>query len=181
VLINKKLIKILPNHIQQKLEGNHSLNKVIKNTIWLFGERGLQLLLALFVGVLLARYLGPEQFGIYNFTIAFISIFSSFTQLGLNGILTRDLVQKPEIKDNILGTAFVLRLFGALSSFIVALITIKLFRSNDLTVQLFVILLSISHFLDAFQIIDCWFKFHSGLNQGTSDYICYSLGNKTTN
>ena len=111
MLINKKLIKILPNHIQQKLEGNHSLNKVIKNTIWLFGERGLQLLLALFVGVLLARYLGPEQFGIYNFTIAFISIFSSFTQLGLNGILTRDLVQKPEIKDNILGTAFVLRLF----------------------------------------------------------------------
>ena len=158
MLINKKLIKILPNHIQQKLEGNHSLNKVIKNTIWLFGERGLQLLLALFVGVLLARYLGPEQFGIYNFTIAFISIFSSFTQLGLNGILTRDLVQKPEIKDNILGTAFVLRLFGALSSFIVALITIKLVRSNDLTVQLFVILLSISHFLDAFQIIDCWFQ-----------------------
>jgi len=156
--IYNKLAKILPNSIQKKLENNYEIQKIITNIIWVFGERGIQFLLAIFIGVLLARYLEPNQFGIYSFGIAFVSIFSIFSQLGLNGILTRDLVQNSDNNDEILGTAFILRLMGCLINLIVGLITIILLRPNDLEVQLFIFLLLISNLFDAFRVISCWFE-----------------------
>lgn len=146
------------NIIQQKLKKNPGLNKVVNNILWLFCERGIQLFLTLLIGVILARYLGPKDFGIYNFAVAFFSIFSSFSHLGLDGILTRDLVQSPQSKDITLGTAFILRLFGAFLSFMIALIFIRLLRSNELTVQLFILFLLIGNFVDSFKIIDYWFQ-----------------------
>ena len=156
--IYNKLAKILPNSIQKKLENNYEIQKIITNIIWVFGERGIQFLLAIFIGVLLARYLEPNQFGIYSFGVAFVSIFSIFSQLGLNGILTRDLVQNSDNNDEILGTAFILRLMGCLINLIVGLITIILLRPNDLEVQLFIFLLLISNLFDAFRVISCWFE-----------------------
>ncbi|WP_414575715.1 flippase [Anabaena sp. CCY 9402-a] len=153
-----KLAELSLKNIQKRLDINPELQKLISNTIWLFCERGLHLLLALFIGVLLARYLGTEQFGIYNFAAAFLGMFSPFTQLGLNGILTRDIVKKPEIKDEILGTAFLLRLFGALLTLVIALIFIRFLRPNDLNVQLLILFLLIGNFFDPFQIIDFWFE-----------------------
>ena len=52
--------------------------------------------IGLFVSVWVARYLGPQQFGLINFASAFVGIFSTIATLGLQGIVIRDIVQYPE-------------------------------------------------------------------------------------
>src|SRR5690554_2106671 len=92
---------------------SRDVRKIAANTGWLFSERGLSLLVSLFVGVWLARYLGPELFGTLNFAIAFVGLFGTFTYLGMSGIVVRDLVEAPDESDEILGTVFGLKLAGA--------------------------------------------------------------------
>ncbi|WP_439664831.1 oligosaccharide flippase family protein [Klebsiella pneumoniae] len=40
----------------------------------------------------LARYLGPNDFGVYNYLISIITLLSPLTALGLNAVVVRDLV-----------------------------------------------------------------------------------------
>ena len=57
------------------------------NTSWIFGERVLRILAGLFVGIYVARYLGPEQFGVYSYAAAFVALFGAIAKLGLDGIV----------------------------------------------------------------------------------------------
>ena len=102
------------------------LRQVIGNTAWLFSEKILQLGLGLLVGVWVARYLGPEKFGLFNYAITFVAMFSPFANLGLDGIVVRDVARDPSNKDETLGTAFALKLIGGIVTLILAVGTIFL-------------------------------------------------------
>jgi O-antigen/teichoic acid export membrane protein len=91
------------------------LRRYLANTSWLMAERFLRMTVALLVGVYVARYLGPDRYGVLNYALSFVGLFSVFAALGLNQIVIRDLVQAPQDLDRILGTAFLLRLEGAVA------------------------------------------------------------------
>ena len=55
--------------------------KYFKNTSWLFGEKILRMIVALFVGVWVARYLGPEKFGLFSYAQSFVALFSVVANL----------------------------------------------------------------------------------------------------
>ena len=55
--------------------------KYFKNTSWLFGEKILRMVVGLFVGVWIARYLGPEQFGTFSYAQSFVGLFSAIATL----------------------------------------------------------------------------------------------------
>ena len=88
--------------------------RYFKNTLWLFLEQVFRMIAGLLVGIWVARYLGPEQFGLFSYVLAFVSLFGSIAKLGLDSIIVRDLINEPDKKDIYLGTAFRLKLFGAL-------------------------------------------------------------------
>ena len=151
-------MQLLPRFIRQKLEERSNLRKIIGNTGWLFGEYGLKLVVGSIVGVLLARYLGPEQFGIYNYALAFVVLLEPISSLGLNAIITRNIVRNPEAKEEILGTAFAMRLIGGFLSLIIIVSLNWLLQPDNLLLILFVGLLSIGNLFKAFQVIDFWFQ-----------------------
>ena len=97
----------------QRLANNNGLKKYFFNTSWLMAENILRLLAGLFVGVYVARYLGPEKFGIFSYSLAFVSLFSSIAKLGLDKILIRELLNQPDKTNELLGTAFWLKVAGA--------------------------------------------------------------------
>jgi len=101
------------------------------NTAWLFTEQVLRLIAGFFVGVWVARYLGPEKYGLFSYALAFVSIFQGIAKLGLDGIVVRDLVQEPEKRDVYLGTSFWLKLLGGIITFLI--ITIILVIQSLLT------------------------------------------------
>ncbi|WP_416262007.1 oligosaccharide flippase family protein [Gibbsiella quercinecans] len=52
--------------------------------------------LGFIVSVWLARYLGPEKFGLFNYALAIIAIYTSVASLGMNGVVVRELIRAPE-------------------------------------------------------------------------------------
>ena len=58
--MNQTWTKYLPDIIRHRLEGRQNLQNIISNTGWLFADRILRMVVGMFVGVWLARYLGPD-------------------------------------------------------------------------------------------------------------------------
>lgn len=93
--------------------GSAGFRKYLTNTSWLFVERVVRLLVVLATGILVTRYLGPELFGQLNYATGFVGIFLALTTMGLDEIVVRDLVRRPHRRDELLGTAAVIKLGGA--------------------------------------------------------------------
>ncbi len=104
----------MPERVFKFIGTKQGFDKYLANTSWMVGEKTLRLLLNLAVGIYLARYLGPQQFGLLSFVLSFVGIFLFLATLGLDSIVIRELVQTPEKQDEILGTAFILKLFATL-------------------------------------------------------------------
>jgi O-antigen/teichoic acid export membrane protein len=152
------MIDKISTFLHDKINKNAESRQISVNIGWLMGDRGITLCLSLIVGVLLARYLGPEDFGKYNYALAFVSIFSNFSSLGLNGIVVRDLVESPNEEYEILGTSFILRLIGSLLSIgLIALIVYLFMPSESRTLPL-ILLLSIVNIVSAFQTVSFYFE-----------------------
>lgn len=93
------------------------LKQNFKNTSWLVLGRVVKLGLTFLVGVFVARYLGPEQYGLYNFTISFVMLFMVVSRLGLNHLMIREFSESPDKSGVYLGTCAALKIVAALISF----------------------------------------------------------------
>jgi polysaccharide transporter, PST family len=135
-----------------------NFKKILGNTAWLVGDKVLRMGASLVVGVWVARYLGVQQYGLFNYAYAFASLFSPVATLGLDSIVIRELVRVPEERYKTLGTTFWLKLFGGFCSIILAVCTIFFVREDDsLTIGLVAIFAS-TGFFQAFDTIDLWFQ-----------------------
>lgn len=128
-----------------------------KNTSWMLIEQFLRIISGLIVGIWLARYLGPEQFGVFSYAVAFSAIFGGVAKLGLDSIVVRDLTLNPEKRDLYLGTAFWLKLFGALLSMAIIILLIC-FIENDFQTKFLVVIISFGFFFQCFEVVDFYFQ-----------------------
>jgi O-antigen/teichoic acid export membrane protein len=111
----------------------------------------------LFVGVWITRYLGPEQFGIWSYVQSFVGLISVIAGLGLDSILIRELVKDESKRDELLMTAFWMKVYGAfLAIFIITLST--LFMSNGSYVNTLIFIFASSIIFQAFNVIDFYFQ-----------------------
>ena len=124
-------MNIIPSFIRRKIEHRPDLRRVVSNVGWLFFDKILRMGVGLFVGVWVARYLGPEQFGLFSFAIALVSLFGAFVVLGLPSIVVRDIVRNPSGKEVTLGTAAFLQLIGGVLSYAVLLACVFWLRTDD--------------------------------------------------
>ena len=138
------------------------------NTSWLIGHRVLSMVVALFVGVYVARYLGPEQFGLLSYAISFVGLFTALATLGLDGIMVRELVKTPERRDKLLGTAFWLKAGGAILLWI-GIVTAIPFTHNDTQTNILIAIIAFAVIFQAFNVID--FNFQAEVK---SKYVVYA-------
>jgi len=110
---------LLTPWLYQRLIGNwnkEGLKKYFKNTGWIFIAKIISFVISFFTIAIVARYLGPENYGKLSYAQSFVAIFSIFASLGIDLIVYRDLVAEPTKEKEILGTAvFSKLLFGALT------------------------------------------------------------------
>ena len=141
-----------------ELKSHTKLRKILSNTGWLFGDRILRMGAGVLVGVWVARYLGTEQYGLFNYAFAFISLFTPIFTLGLDDVVIRQLVNESSDKKEILGTTFALKLIGGIVSVLLAIgCALLLGEKNTLTVWLIAILALTGIFRTA-DTIDLWFQ-----------------------
>ena len=123
----------------------------------MFAEQILRIIAGLFVGIYVARYLGPEQFGVYSYAAAFVALFGTIARLGLDGIVVRDLVNHPQERDVYLGTAFWLKLIGAFVTLGLLAIAVQ-FTSNDATTNLYIFIIASGLIFQSFDVVDFHFQ-----------------------
>jgi O-antigen/teichoic acid export membrane protein len=136
---------------------SHNFNKYFTNISWLMSERLLRMCVGLVVGVYVARYLGPEQFGLLSYVGSFVALFIPFAHLGLNAIVVRELVKKPENHDLIVGTVFCLKVGGWLAM-ILLVFTFIPFTGNSYETNNLVFLIAGAVIFQAFNVIDFSFQ-----------------------
>lgn len=141
----------------KSLQNHQGFMKYFKNTSWLFGEKILRMFVGLFVGIWVARYLGPEQFGLFSYAQSFVGLFTAIATLGLDGIVVRELVKDESRRDELIGTAFWLKLIGAFGVLIVLAIAIH-FTSNDSYTNTLVFIIASATIFQAFNVIDMYFQ-----------------------
>jgi len=136
---------------------SQEFRKYFANTSWLLGERIIRMVISLFVGIYVARYLGPERFGLLSYSISFVWLFSSLASFGLNNILVRELVQSPKQRNNLLGTVFWLKVFG---TFVMAtaITVVLLFFEEDQQTYWMIALIALGYLFQTLNVIELYFQ-----------------------
>ena len=148
---------------------NHQgFRKYFTNTSWLFAEKSVKIFVGFFVSIWIARYLGPNQFGLLNYSQSFVALFTAVATLGLDGIVVRELVKDETKQNEILGTSFVLKVMG--SSLAIIFIAVALFfSSNDKLTNILIFIIAFSLFFQSFNVVDYYFQ-----SQVLSKYVVFA-------
>lgn len=123
----------------------------------MFAEQMMRVVAGVLVGLWVARYLGPAQFGLFSYSVAFAALFSSIAKLGLDSILVRDLVREPALRDVYMGTAFWLKLAGAIVMLAVIAIALQITNSDN-TTKLFIFIIASGAIFQSFEVVDFYFQ-----------------------
>lgn len=146
----------LQNFIE-RVWAHHGFRRYLANTSWLFAEQFLRIIAGLLVGIYVARYLGPEKFGLFSYALAFVALFASVAKLGIDGIIVRDLVNDPERRDTYLGTAFWLKVMGAILAWIGIAVAMAI-AENDSTTNLYIGIIASGLVFQSFEVVDFYFQ-----------------------
>ena len=106
---------------------------IFSNVAWSLGGKIINMASALLVGILVARYLGPENYGIMNYVISYVTIFSVIATFGMDNIEIRELSRQIDKKNTILGTCFSLRIIFAVIAYLIVVITLLVFKVDGFT------------------------------------------------
>ncbi|MEG4571933.1 flippase [Microcoleus sp. N3A4] len=142
--------------LSQKLGAGMGL--LIGNLVWLLTDQILQMGLRLLVGVWVARYLGPTQFGLLNYAHALVSLFAPAAAMGLGTLVVRDIARDPECEEETLGTAFVIQLTGGIITLLLAVTAISLLNPKDSLTLWLVGIVAAGTMFQSFETINFWFQ-----------------------
>ncbi|MCF0058306.1 flippase [Dyadobacter sp. CY356] len=127
------------------------------NILWLSLDKVFKLAVGLIVGIWVARYLGPNQWGELNYVLAFVTITATVAKLGMDGFLVKEILEDPLQKNEILGTSFLMRLVIIPVLFGSVLIYFKILDLNSDYYWLLAFL-SFNLFITPFDLIDLDFQ-----------------------
>ncbi len=133
-------------------------NKTLKNAGWLMAGKVIHMILSFVIGLISARYLGPSNYGLINYASAYVTFFTSVCTLGINSIIVKNFVDKPEEEGESLGTSIVLRLISSFLSVGVIAFIVKMIDGNEPITLVVVTLYSISLVFSSFDIFRQWFQ-----------------------
>ncbi len=145
-------------HILTKVLQRKGVIQSLSNVGWLSGDRVIRMLGALIVGTLVARYLGPTQYGLLNYGIAIYGLFNIVSNLGLDVLIVRDIALDSTQEPPIMGTAFVLKALASIVTTAAAIIAAEILDPHNRTLVIIVALLSFASISQALDVIDYFFQ-----------------------
>lgn len=133
-------------------------SKIFNNFSWLIADKLIRLILSLFVSIVVARYLGPAQYGIWSYLLSITMFFTTFVSLGFQSILPRELVKHPEKELSLVSTAFFIKIIGGISGFILNILIFIFFKSPDTDLLLMMSLMASLLLFQSADVSDIYFK-----------------------
>lgn len=146
------------NRIKDKIMENPFAAKFLSNTGWLVFDKIFHMALSLWVTREMARYLGVENYGILNYGLAFVEIFTIVCKLGIDGILVNEIIRKKDQAGELLGTTTVLRLLSSLLSLVITGIFVWILNPGKMLILAVTLIQSVSLLFVAFDTLDFYFQ-----------------------
>lgn len=161
--------KLTVQFLAAPLRGRQSTRLLVGNFLWMVLDKFVRMGLGLWVGIWLTRYLGPEEFGLYNYASAIVMFFGVLAAFGLNGVVVKDLAGTEFDKHETLGSVALLKFGTGLVALALAAVTVICMRPEAGLVQWLVIIGAASFSFQALDAIDLWFQ-----SQQKSQYSVYT-------
>ena len=140
--------------MRRVLHGRPVLRKLIGNSAWQVGDKVVRMGGGVLVSVYIARYLGPDDFGLFSFSLALTALFTSFAAFGLPSVVVRDLVMRPQERPALLASALLLRLLGGALAVLLTFGAMVALRPGDWRSALIVLVMALSNLAQAWDVID---------------------------
>lgn len=108
-----------------------SIGLAIKNTRSIvIGEITVKLI-ALFVAIYMARYLGVEKYGIYSFVTVYLTFFGIVGTFGLDTVIVRDIAREISTANKLINNIFTIRLIASSFAVLFAIVGIHLMDYSE--------------------------------------------------
>lgn len=121
-----------------------TVQRIAKNTSFLFLSHVIGLALSFFYLIYTTRYLGAESYGILSFALAYTSLVGFFTDIGLLSVTIRDVARDRSLTRKYMGNMAVLKLSLAIFTIILTIIIMHLNSySHDTALVIYIILFSV--------------------------------------
>jgi len=129
-------------------------NIVLKNMLWMVLEKSIRLVIAVAISGMMARSLGPADFGVLNYYISLLTIVSVFSSLGLNRIIVREVasgISDVNYSSQVIATAFYLRLIVSFALWVIIVSMSLMFFNNEVG---YIVVIFASLFFTSFDVYD---------------------------
>ena len=102
-----------------------TIKDIARNSGFLFLNGIVTNILSFFALLYIARYLGPEKYGMYTFAFAFIYFFSFIPDMGIHQILVREAAKEPEKAGKLIGNGTIMQICLSLVALFLAFVLIN--------------------------------------------------------
>jgi len=130
-----------------------------KNAMWLIAGKVIQMILSLIIGILTARYLGPSNYGLISYGMAYTTFFASLCGLGINSVIIKDFVDHPNQQGEAIGSALLMKLLSSIVSVILIVTFVSFIDANEPITIVVVTLCSIGSIFHVFDTFNYWFQY----------------------
>ena len=159
--------------LKEALEFGKTKKQELLNIFWLLIDKGIRLLVGVIIGVYVARYLGPSDYGTLNLVKTFYFTLIPLTTMGLQQIVVKEILSKPKDQFNIIGSSIVLSLMGSFSAFLLLNLIGAIFSDGDKIFRIMLFVASFSYLAKPIQVIS--FVYEARL-ESKKNVISLSLG-----
>lgn len=135
-----------------------SNKKVLKNATWIIACKIIQSLIALVIGTVSARYLGPSNYGLISYASSLVAFVLPLAQLGLRNILVEQIISHPEREGETVGTALGMSMFASLFCIVGCTAFVSLANAGERDTLLVCALYSVSLVFQMSEMIEYWYQ-----------------------
>jgi O-antigen/teichoic acid export membrane protein len=151
------LTPFILHNILHALKTHSGVRRYGQNIGWLFLEKAFRMIVTLFVGIWVVRYLGPEHFGLLSYAQSIALILIAVSGLGLDEIIVKEILRSNTDKQSLLTTAITLKLMSSIA--MLAILSTVLFLNTTDSQSLWLILIvSLSSIFTSFSSINNYFQ-----------------------
>jgi len=134
------------------------LHKIFKNSGWLLVDKLARLFIGLITIATIARHIGPEAFGIWNYAIALTAIVGSLAILGLDKVVVKEIVSHPERQDRIIASTLAIRFTAGIVAFLFCAAIVFATKQHSQVYLYCTIITALNIILLSFDVFDYFYQ-----------------------
>lgn len=129
-----------------------------KSTSWMIFLHVYGMILAMIIGPLTARALGPEVLGKLSYAEAIIAIFYTFSVFGLNHVVINELAKNDDKTGEIVGTTLLIRISMTFLAMVLSAVVIRILKPDDIVIRISTYIQTTAILFEIYDVLNYWFQ-----------------------